>query len=329
MTNPLENESSKDDAVTEKQFELLIKKEVSDILKLNPNISDLKMIQTVLSEMKHSIATFQPFRDYRKVCIFGSARTKPGTANYRLTETLSKRLTESGYMLITGAGPGIMEAGNKGALPDRSFGLNILLPFEQEPNAYIKNSSKLVSFKYFFTRKLFFIKESDATIFFPGGFGTHDEGFELFTLLQTGRCSPRPLILFSEKDDTYWSHWIQFIESELADKNLISKPDLDLFRQFYDIDKALDYIRSFFEYYHSIRYLEKYSIIRLNKSISKQSLDQINTEFSHILLSGRFEQVDVGQVPEENGDYPEKPRLLFHFNKKDYSTLCQLIHHFH
>jgi len=286
---------------------------------------DLSIVRTTLVELRHSFKTFSAYRDSRKVCVFGSARTPEDHMAYQMALEFSKKISQKGYMVITGAGPGIMEAGNRGAEMGMSFGVNIQLPFEQAPNPYIALSSKLTSFKYFFNRKLTFIRESDATVLFPGGFGTHDEGFEVLTLLQTGRCAPRPVIMIEEPGGKYWSKWKQFIEEELYKPGYISEEDLSLFEVFQSVEQAVDSVVSFYRVYHSIRYFGNLAVMRLNQPLSESTMVSINAEFSDLLVQGKFEHYEPGHLQVDQADFTDKHRLVFRFNKITYGRLCQMI----
>ena len=296
-----------------------------EFLHSKDEVRDLKIIQFALEEMIDSFTMFQGHRDTRKVSIFGSARTKPEHPNYTLTETIAKQCVDAGYMVITGAGPGIMEAGNKGAGEGNSFGLNILLPFEQEANQYIKGDEKLIDFRYFFTRKLVFVKESDATVLLPGGFGTQDEGFEVLTLIQTGRCSPRPFILINHPDSNYWNSWRDYVETQLCDRHYISPEDTKIYQIANSVEEVVEIIQTFYSTYHSIRYLKDSSVIRLNEPLTDLKCAQINSEFKDIITEGKFVQCRAQDVPGEANYYPDKPRLVFHFNRVHYGRILALI----
>ncbi len=306
----------------------LIHDTLMSLLKLaheHPAESDLKIIATTLRELRHSFKLFQPYKDFRKICLFGSARTSEEDTEYQLAREFASKITRNGYMVITGAGPGIMEAGNKGAEINMSFGVNIKLPFEQKANPYIAHDSKLISFKYFFNRKLTFIKESDATVLFPGGLGTHDEAFEVLTLVQTGRCSPRPIIMLSSPKNNYWEKWEEFLIEQLLKKNYISKEDISLYTVCHSTDRAVQIIMNFYQQYHSIYYEKELTSIRLKKPLSENSLQTLNSEFTDLLLEGEFELRSAEELKEDNEVYLELPRLVFQFNKMSYGRLIQLI----
>ncbi|MEK7298855.1 MAG: TIGR00730 family Rossman fold protein [Candidatus Margulisiibacteriota bacterium] len=302
---------------------------ISKLVSGKTSTQELKLIDQSLKELHQSFKVFFPYRDARKVCIFGSARTPAEDPEYLLTETLAAKITEMGYMVITGAGPGIMEAGNKGAEYNKSFGVNIELPFEQEANPYISGSSKLVSYKYFFNRKLIFVRESDATVLLPGGFGTHDELFEVLTLIQNGRCAPRPVVLLSAPGSTYWKSWNQFIRHELLDKNFISECDMEIFTITQSVDEAVAAITHFYSAYHSIRYLRDEAILRLNVAATEAMIDGLNRYFHDVLLDGGFEAFvpTPTELKEINGDdvYADKHYIRFHFNMAHFGRLCPMI----
>ncbi|MGB3112526.1 MAG: TIGR00730 family Rossman fold protein, partial [Candidatus Omnitrophota bacterium] len=216
---------------------------------------DLKLVNDALKELRYSFKIFSPYRSVKKVIIFGSARSKKSSVEYKMAEKFAQKITKKGYMIVTGGGSGVMEAGNKGAEAGKEFGLNIRLPFEQSPNPYIDEKDKIINFKYFFTRKLAFVKETDATVLFPGGFGTNDECFEMLTLIQTGKSKPRPIILMEPKGSTYWTGWKNFVNKQLVKKGFIDKNDLKLFHIAKTVEEAVRYIDDFYKIYHSIRYV--------------------------------------------------------------------------
>lgn len=285
---------------------------------------DMKLINMTLKELRYALKVFSDYRDRRKVAIFGSARCSPHSKEYKMAEAFAKNMAKNGFLVITGSGPGIMEAGNKGAGRANSFGVNIRVPFEQKPNPYIANDSKLINFKYFFTRKLMFIKESDATVLFPGGFGTLDEGFEAITLFQTGKCRPRPILMLEPKGETYWKGWLSFVKRHILKSGYILKDDLKIFKIIDDPDKAVREIQLFYKNYHSIRYIKDITVIRLNKEIPSRILSIINKEFKDILTS---KAVKTQPLKEEvgNKEYPDLPRIKMRFNRHDFGRLKELI----
>jgi uncharacterized protein (TIGR00730 family) len=285
---------------------------------------DWKILNASLQDMERGFKTFYPYRHTRKISIFGSARIAAGTPEYQMAVEFAKRITAQGFMVITGAGPGIMEAGNEGAGREKSFGLNIQLPFEQGSNPFIEGDPKLVPFKYFFTRKLFFLKESDALALFPGGFGTLDETFECLTLCQTGKSSPIPLVLIDCPGGRYWHDWQDYVQKQLLQRGLISAADLNLFTVTDRIDEACDAISRFYSVFHSCRYVGSRLVMRLNTDITQDAIDHLNQNFSDILLKGQIEKSNA--LPQEAQDMAiGKSRLVFHFNQRDLGRLYQMI----
>ena len=218
-----------------------------------------------------------------------------------------------------------MEAGNKGAKAGKEFALNIRLPFEQMPNPYIDEKDKIINFKYFFTRKLIFVKETDATALFPGGFGTNDEGFEMLTLIQTGKSRPRPVVLMEPKGSTYWAAWEDFVKKQLVKTGFINKQDLNLYRIVKTVDQAIKYIEDYYRVYHSIRYVSGLTVLRLNQEISEKTLKVINQKFKDILTSGEIKKSSPTDKEIQKGEYLSLPRLIMNFNLRDYGRLCEMI----
>jgi len=228
-------------------------------------------------------------------------------------------------MVITGGGNGIMGAAQEGAGREHSFGLNIMLPFEQGSNPIIANDPKLIIFKYFFTRKLMFVKESHALALFPGGFGTHDEGFEVLTLLQTGKSHPQPIVMLQAPGSTYWHRWHSFLQDELLARHLISAEDLSLFKICESTAAAVEEIETFYRTYHSSRFVHNHLVIRLRHTLTPEQLASLDQEFADILVNGHF--LLRGPLPAEQ-DEPEiheLPRLVFHYNRRSAGRLRQLI----
>ncbi len=236
----------------------------------------------------------------------------------------AKNITKQGFMVMTGAGGGIMQAGNEGAGSNKSFGLNIQLPFEKKSNPFIEGDNKLINFKYFFTRKLFFLKESDALVLFPGGFGTLDEAFESLTLTQTGKYGPAPLVLIDYPGGNYWYDWNDFIHKQLLRRGLISPEDTNFYTITDNLESAYEAIANFYQVYHSSPYVGEKFVIRLNSELSQKDVDFLNQEFRDILTVGNIEKSQV--LPEESEDETSHlPRLVMHFNQKDTGRLYQMI----
>lgn len=308
--------------------ESLLHEILTTIVKLGKESNDkgdLKLINSALKELRYSFKVFSPYRDVKKAAIFGSARSKKDSAEYKMAEEFSRKITAKGYMVVTGGGGGVMEAGNKGARAGKEFALNIRLPFEQKPNPYIYEKEKIINFKYFFTRKLIFIKETDATVLFPGGFGTNDEGFEAITLMQTGKSKPRPIVLMEPEGSTYWTVWKNFVTSQLVGNKFIKKEDLGLFCIVKNTDDAVNYIENFYKVYHSIRYVSGLTVLRLNKKLSEKTLELLNQKFSDILTGDTIRLSPPMKEEIQKGEYLDLPRLIMKFNQRDYGRLCEMI----
>jgi len=306
----------------------LLREILTTAVKLGKECSDrgdLKLVNNTLKELRYSFKIFLPYRDIQKVVIFGSARSKRTSAEYKMAEEFARKLTSKGFMIVTGGGSGVMEAGNKGSQAGKEFALNIRLPFEQKPNPYIDEKDKIINFKYFFTRKLIFIKETDATALFPGGFGTNDEGFEMLTLVQTGKSKPRPIVLMEPRGSTYWAVWKRFIASELARKGFINNEDFSLFHISKTVDDAVSYIENFYRVYHSLRYISGLTVIRLKKEISEKTLSFINKKFKDILKEGTIRPASPLDKEIQEKEFLELPRLAMNFNMRDYGRLYEMI----
>src|SRR5919199_473736 len=285
---------------------------------------DWKILTASVQDMERAFQVFYPYRHVRKVTIFGSARIAPNTPEYKLAAEFARYLVEQGFMVMTGAGSGIMEAGHFGAGPEKSFGLNIQLPFEQGANPFIEGDPKLINFKYFFTRKLFFLRESDAIALFPGGFGTQDEAFECLTLCQTGRSGPIPVVLIDKPGGGYWQDWDAYVRKHLIQRGLISPEDCSLYTVTDDLKVAYEAIDSFYRLYHSSRYVGDLLVIRLKSELSDYQVEQLNDNFSDILVKGRIQKSKAlpQELPDETADLP---RLVFYFNQRDFGRLYQLL----
>ncbi|MBT5856575.1 LOG family protein [bacterium] len=288
---------------------------------------DWKLAARAMKEFRKSFKVFSPYRDVRKVCIFGSARTPEDHPEFKLAEDFAKAVTEKDFMVITGAGGGIMEAGNKGALPDMHFGVNIELPFEQEPNPYINDDPKLISYKYFFIRKLMFIKESDATVLLPGGFGTLDEGYEGLTLMQTGKSEPRPVVLLETEGADYWEKFVQYFYDVMIPQGYISPEDVNMFTICNNVEDAVKAVTEFYKYYHSVRYVREMTVMRFNVEVPDHILNMLNTDYIDLLKDGKFERCEPYEEEKMSRDKLRLPRLHFHFDKHKYGRLLQMIKH--
>jgi uncharacterized protein (TIGR00730 family) len=288
--------------------------------------ADLKLMNTTLKEMRFTSKVFGPYRDKRKVTVFGSARTRPGEQSYEMAKLFGLKLAQAGYMVITGGGGGIMQAANEGAGPEHSFGVNIRLPFEQHPNAVLEGNPRLITYKYFFNRKVAFLKEADAVALFPGGFGTLDEAMETLTLVQTGKRNPLPLVLVDDPVCPYWTEFIKFIEQELLSRNLISSSDLTLFERVESADDAVATINRFYSRYHSMRYVNGQLVLRLTSPLSTKNIRKLKERFGDILLPEGGIALS-GALPEEveDADVVHLPRLVVDFNRHDFGKLRGLI----
>ena len=287
------------------------------------DIVELRLMNTAFKELRYALKVFKQYRSIPKAAVFGSARTPPNHPDFKFAEKFGKKLVKKGWMIITGGASGIMEAAMIGAGAENSFGLNIMLPFEQDANPVIKGNQKLIFFKYFFTRKLMFLKESEATVLFPGGFGTFDEGFESFTLVQTGKAKPRPLVLLDTPGSTFWKSTLQLFKKNMETGGLISKGDLSLMRHFQDADKATAEIVRFYSNYHSSRFFKDRYLIRLRKPLSAADFDRLNRDFREMVTSGRFERLT--DLAEEDNKDPNLERILFSFDRISYNHLRALI----
>jgi uncharacterized protein (TIGR00730 family) len=305
----------------------LISELVATALKLyrdQPDRGELKLFNTALKEMRYSALVFGAYRDRPKVTMFGSARTKPNDPEYQLAHDFAKHMTaERNWMVITGAGPGIMEAGNKGAGLDGSFGVNIRLPFEAAANEFIPES-RLINFKYFFTRKLGFVKESNAFTIFPGGFGTMDETFELLTLIQTGKAPIHPIVLM-EAGNSYWPRWQTFVKDELLAKGWIGEQDLHLYSVTNDVEEAAEEICGFYANYHSQRYINGKLVLRVRQTPTATQLETLNAEFSDIVVDGQIESTEITDRERVDDDATDCARIRMHFNRRAYGRLRRLI----
>lgn len=286
---------------------------------------DFKTMNRALKEMRIASEVFQPYSNFRKISIFGSARTDSEEPEYKATVEFARKMRDAGFMTITGAGPGIMAAGNEGAGRADSFGLNINLPFEASANAFIAGDEKLIDFNFFFTRKLSFVKESDAVAAFPGGFGTMDEIFETLTLIQTGKATIYPLVLVDAKGGKYWKFWQQFIVEHLSRLKLISDSDFSLYKVTDDVDEAVEEVTRFYSNFHSYRYVGDKLVIRMQKKLTANKFKKISTEFADIVKSGEMEQCGALPAEKEENGLKDLPRLVFRHRRRNFGRLRELI----
>lgn len=291
----------------------------------SPSRGDLKILSRTVRELRYAFKVFSPYRSRRKVTVFGSARTLPDHPAYQQALQYGRHMACHGWLVVTGAAAGIMEAGHVGAGRENSMGLNIILPFEQDANPIIAGDPKLVHMKYFFTRKLMFVKECDAVTLLPGGFGTLDEGFEVLTLLQTGKRDMVPVVFLDQPGGHFWAEYDDFLKKNLLTNGLISPEDLSLYKITDQLDEAVHETLQFYRIYHSMRYVRDKLVLRLTDTISDELLARINDEFRDILKSGQF--VLGRPLPQERSETEllHHPRLVFRFNRRSHGRLRQLI----
>lgn len=301
---------------------------VANALKLlrdQTNRGDIKLIDKSFKELRYALKVFAPYRDVRKVSLFGSARTLESHADYTQAAEFARKMAGDGWMVITGAGGGIMAAGHGGAGAEPSFGLAIRLPFEQLTNVFIANDPKLINFKYFFTRKLIFVRSSNAIALFPGGFGTMDEGFEVLTLVQTGKSVPMPIVFVDSPGSSYWGKWQDYVEKQLLARSLISQNDLRLYKITSSVDEAVHEVQHFYSNYHSLRYVRDELVLRLQRGPNPEQLAEIQRRFGDIVVRGSFRTSGALPVEASEPTLATLPRLIFAFNRRDHGKLRMLI----
>ncbi|MGH7846802.1 MAG: LOG family protein [Candidatus Binatia bacterium] len=286
---------------------------------------DLKVLNRTLKELRYAFKIFAPFRNSRKASIFGSGRILDADPYYAMAREFAGKLAARGFLVITGAGEGIMQAGNEGAGREKSFGVNIHLPFEQKPNRFIRRDAKLINFHFFFTRKLIFVKETDAVAIFPGGFGTHDEAIEILTLMQTGKTQLIPMVLLDFPESDYWKEWHRFVRTQMLAREYISEKDLSLFKILNDTEAAVQEICSFYRNFHSYRFVNRNLVIRIVNPPTAGLLEHLNEEFKDVLYGGAV--TETAALPEEFNE-PEAlnfHRILVPFDRRNYGRLRQMI----
>ena len=289
------------------------------------SVGDLKIANAALAEMTEAFRVFRPYRSIRKITMFGSARTKPDDPVYILARDLATKLSKADWMVVTGAGPGIMAAGLEGAGREHSMGVNIRLPHEEGANPFIAQDPKLVEMRYFFTRKLMLIKESHAYAILPGGFGTQDECFELLTLLQTGKAEPAPVVMMETPGGTYWEGWLRFVEQEAIASGWVSPDDLSLFTVVNSVEDAADAILGFYRNYHSCRWVGDLLVLRLEIAPSRAEVADLNRRFADIVTRGTIRSAGAFPPERSSNDFPDLPRLALRFDKWHFARLRQLI----
>lgn len=306
----------------------LVEDIIANGLKLLTDVKDrgdVRVIRTALRELRFAFRAFAPYAESRKVTIFGSARTLPTKQEYLQAVDFARKMSQTGWMVITGAGPGIMQAGHEGAGIEKSFGANIRLPWEQNANPIIHQDKKLITFKYFFTRKLTFIRHSDAIVLFPGGFGTLDEGYEALTLMQTGKSRLMPLVLMDRPGGTYWKTWDKNVREHLLRDHLISPDDLNLYQITDDADQAVKWIARFYRNYHSSRWVHDQLVIRLKNKPTPSSVEALNEDFHDIITGEKIRVIDATPEEVEDRDFSELPRIAFGFDRRQYGRLRELL----
>jgi uncharacterized protein (TIGR00730 family) len=286
---------------------------------------DLKIANSALKELRHAFMVFEPYRTARKVAIFGSARTRRDDPLYEQARRLAAAMAAQDWMVITGAGPGIMEAGIEGAGADNAFGVSIRLPFESPSSQFVADDPKLLRFRYFFTRKVTFIKESHGFVLLPGGYGTMDEGFELLTLLQTGKAPPAPIVLLDVPGATYWDGWKSFVEEELLEPGYLSPHDLCFVKITDDIDAVVEELTGFYANYQSLRFVEGRLVLRMRKAPDDAAIETLNREFADLLTRGRIERIDATSPEIDDRDALDLERIVVPFDRRNYARLRELI----
>jgi uncharacterized protein (TIGR00730 family) len=306
----------------------LIEEMIATALKIGRDemgVADLKLINRSLKELRYAAKVFAPYATIRKVAVFGSARTSPDAIPFRMAEEFGREIVKHHFMVITGGGDGIMGAAQKGAGRENSFGLNIRLPFEQRANPTIEGDGKLVNFNYFFTRKLNFVKETHALALFPGGFGTMDEGFEVLTLMQTGKGRIIPMVLLDEPNGTYWETWMKFVREDMFNLGYVSPEDFSLFKLCHSLPDAVNEILQFYKNYHSVRWVGDQLVLRINTRLSDEAVADLNDKFADIVRAGRIVQGRALPPEKNEPEIAELPRLVLKPHRRDFGRFRQLI----
>jgi len=288
--------------------------------------ADLRLMNISLKEMRFTAKVFGPYRHVRKVTVFGSARTRPEEPIYGMARLLGQRLADTGYMVITGGGAGIMQAANEGAGFEHSFGVNIQLPFEQKPNPVLEGNPRLINYHYFFNRKVAFLKQAHAVALFPGGFGTLDEAMETLTLVQTGKRPPLPLVLVDEPGGTYWQRWFRFLQEELLAEGYIVESDFSLFTRVASVEEAIHVIDRFYRRYHSLRWVNGRLVLRLTSEMEPAAIRDLEQRFRPLLTpQGGVRSSGALAAEADEPDIAHLPRLVVDFSRQDFGGLRRLI----
>ena len=309
----------KDHKIYQELFHTIIR-----MIQADRNHWDVKLAKNALNEMEKGFSLVERFKRRRKVTVFGSARTPKDHPLYQQAKTLGACLAEHDFMVITGAGGGIMAAAHEGARAENALGFNIKLPFEQYANETMEGSNVLLTFQYFFIRKLFFVKEAEAVVLCPGGFGTWDEAFEVITLIQTGKTPIVPVIMLETADSTYWKEALEYLEHQLRDHHYILASDMHLIKLVHTPEETTQEIVTFYTNYHSSRWFKEIFAIRLNKPLTNQAIEYINKEYNDLCLTGGFTQQPYRDSFKET-EFNNLTYLLFNFTGKQYGRLRQLI----
>jgi hypothetical protein len=289
------------------------------------NVADLKLINRSLKELRYSAKVFSPYSAFRKVAVFGSARTPSDAPDFKVAEEFGRRIVKENYMVITGGGDGIMGAAQQGAGRDHSFGLNIRLPFEQRANVIIEGDPKLINFNYFFTRKLNFVKETHAFAMFPGGFGTMDETFEVLTLMQTGKARVIPVVLLDRPGGTYWETWMRFLTEHLFKLGLVSSEDFHMFKIAHNVEEAVTEILQFYKTYNSVRWVGEKLVFRLTQRLTDGAVAALNTQFTDLVRKGEIVQGPALPQEKNEPEISNLPRLILTPHRRDFGRFRQLI----
>lgn len=323
--SPLPTESSSPEMARTTQMLDEMRETVDKLERDHAAPGDVRIMSRAMKELRYAFKMFTPYRRARKVTVFGSARTLPENASYQQAVDYGRRMAEAGWYVVTGAGGGIMEAAHVGAGREMSMGLNIMLPFEQESNRIINDDKKLVHLKYFFTRKLLFVKEVHAVVVFPGGFGTLDELFETVTLIQTGKRDLMPIVVIDAEGENYFTDLVEYMQKHLLSAKLISPDDLSLIKVTHSVAEAFDEVIGFYTVYNSMRYVKERLYLRLHEAPSPEFLKRLNTEFRDIIVEGQIESVHSHPFEADEPHLANLPRIAFNFNRRALARLRQMV----